>query len=192
MFKVTEKKNLIIALIALCMVAMPMLAQAGGHGGMGGGMGGSMGMSNTSSTYYTYPSTTRLQSAWPTNYSTYTNPYRYTSALYPNTYSYGNYYTPQYSYGGLSPYNFGQTAVTGKDYTVEQSFTQYVPGGEITTTVGEETETSTFPTYNSLSPYSYNYGLGTNYFGNAYNYGYGLNTLSPYSYGTGFGGWPYY
>ena len=172
------------------MVLVPFLATAGGMGG--GGMGG--GKHSSGTTYVVTNS--RLGGSYGNLYS---SPYRYTSA-YPysgynygspsyggfNSYNYGspsyggfnsyNYGSP-YSYGGLNSWNFGQQqVVTGKEYTQEQSFTRYVPGGEITTTVGEDTETAI------INPYSnqYNYGLGAGYLGNNYGYnnypGYGFNT----------------
>lgn len=84
-----------------------------------------------STTYSTYP--TVLNSVLPSAYSCVYNlnqPY-----LFNNTFT-----SPLL---GSAGYPVGQ--VTTKDYTVEQSRTTYVPGGEVTTTVSQGTEISTVP-----------------------------------------------
>jgi len=186
MFKVIEKKFFILLIVVVSMVVVPFLAEAGGMGGMSS-KHGSTTYVVSGSNYANYYSPTRANSLlYP---STYTSPYYNYGSLYSgglNGYNYGTPYTyglngytygSPYTYSGLNALNFGQQqVVTGKEYTQEQSFTQYVPGGEVTTTLGETTETAVIPSYGSLlSPYNYNYGLGTGYLGNAYNYGYGYN-----------------
>lgn len=189
MFKVIEKKFFILLIVVLSMMVVPFLAQAGGMGGMS-----SMSSKHGSTAYTYYTDSSRLGSYYTSpyysNYYNY-NPLRTTSVLYPNTYGTPYNYGSLYSYGGLNPLTYGygqQQVVTGKEYTQEQSYTQYVPGGEITTTLGETTETSVLNPYsNFLSPYTYNYnyGLGTGYLGNAYNYG--IGTTYPYNYGYNYG-----
>ena len=148
MSKVIEKRNFILLFIVLSMVCVPFLAEAGGMGGKSSGMS-----TKHNTTSYVYTNNSRLGSLgayYPSTYKSLYNsaysPYRYTSA-YPYTTSYARPYGTTQAYGlGTWPYNnygYGQTVVTGKDYNVEESFTRYVPGGEVTTTVGETTETST-------------------------------------------------
>jgi hypothetical protein len=177
MFKVIEKKFFILLLVVLSMVLVPFLAQAGGHGGMG------KTSKHGSSTYTYYTGTNRLGSylgTYPNYYSNYYSPFRTNSVIYPSTYTSPYNYGSLYSYGGLNPWNYGQQeVVTGKEYTQEQSFTRYVPGGEITTTIGEDTETTVINPYGNL--YNYNYGLGTGYLGNTFGYGY-----NPYQYNYGY------
>lgn len=186
MSKVREKKNFIILFIALCMVLIPFIAEAGGHsmGGMSH-MSGMSGYTNYAASY-----TNRLGSYVP-NYSGYyygTPSYSYSVPRYTSVIG-----TSPYSWGGLNSYAYGTgvTPVTTKDYTVEKSYTQYLPTGAVTTTFAETTDTD----FISVGyPYANTYGLGTGYLGNAYNYNYGLGVSSPYNYGYNYNrySWPYF
>jgi len=105
-------------------------------------------------TYSAYP--TVLNSILPSAYSGVYNlnqPY-----LLGNTYTGNTYTSPLW---GNTGYNYPVGQVTTKDYTVEQSRTTYVPGGEVTTTVSQGTAISTVPQYAPLLSTSYNpYTLG--------------------------------
>ena len=218
MSKVIERKNFIILFVALCMVFIPLIAEAGGGGMKKGGMGGMSGMSGGNTNYSNYNYTNRggsyLTSYPGYSYGTprysygtpgynYSVP-RYNSVLTPTigTSPYNYNWGSQYSLGGgLNSYGYGSGVipVTTKDYTVEKSYTQYTPGGAVTTTFGEITDND----YISVgSPYSNNYGWGAGLLGNSYNYGlnsyglgnYGLGVSSPYNYGYDYNrsSWPYY
>ena len=164
-----------------------------------GGMGGksssySMGKSHSgmnTNNYSYYQDYNRLGTTWGTSPSYYntnpyynttyrTNPYynttsRYNSAITPYTGSTlwnTNSLYPVNS--GWNPYGATQEVVTDKDYTVEQSYTQFTPGGAVTTSVSETTDTTVIPT---TSPWSLGYS-------NAYPYNnYSTRTLNPSSYG---------
>jgi len=159
------------------------------------GMSGMGGHSNNTTTYYNSADFYRTNSllGYP-SYNTY-SPYGYnygSSLLSPSySYAYGSPLSYNYAnaYNGLSPLNglynnyswgtpYGGTTsvVTGKNYTTEQSYTTYVPGGEVTTTVAEETETSAVPVSNYFGNL-----FGNSYYNNPYyGYGYGNTYGSPY------------
>ncbi|MGA1825851.1 MAG: hypothetical protein ACMUIP_14445 [bacterium] len=194
MSKVIEKKNFFILFIALCMVMIPFIAEAGG-----GGMKSSMGGMSKHTNYTTYTYTNRANSYVP-NYSGYyygTPSYSYSVPRY-NTVLSPSITASPYTWGslggGLNAYSYGSSVipVTSKDYTVEKSYTQYLPTGAVTTTYAETTDTD----YISVgSPYANTYGWG-GLLGNTYNYNYGLNSYglgaaSPYSYNYGYS-WPYF
>lgn len=170
---------------------MPLIVHAGGMGGMGG-MSGS-GMSTLYTTqpqyYYTTGRTNAYSYGYPNYYNTgyyntgyYTYP-RYNTVVTPTTTIPYNWGSP-YVLGGW-PYNYGGNTVpvTTKDYTVEKSYTQYLPGGELTTTLGETTDTDIISVSNNLFPYNqtYGYGAGSLLLNPYYsNYGY------PYHWGSTF------
>jgi hypothetical protein len=186
MFRLSEIKKPIILLTILTILIIPGLVIAGGHGGMGGMSGGMHG--GMSGGYYSgyYPTTSASWFGRPTPYATTIgSPYSaygyspYNTASFLTSplggYGLGGYGLGGYSglggYGlggyGLGGGLYGNGIVTGKTYGTEQTYTTYVPGGEIGTTVSEYTDVA--------YPFGYGgYGLG----------GYGIN---PYSYGLGAG-----
>jgi hypothetical protein len=163
---------------------------------------GSSGMGHNTTSYTTYNTADFLRSnsllgynyGYPGyGYNTY-SPYSYSygSALSPYSYGYGSSLAP-YSYAnaysGLSPlsglynnYSWGNpygattSVVTGENYTQEQTYTQYVPGGEVSTTIGKETETTRVPI-------SYGYGAASPFYGNLLGLGNTYNNLYGYGYG---------
>jgi len=179
MLRELDSKIPVVLLTIMMMVLIPAFALAGGHGG--GGMSGGMGGCCGGSSYYSYYPSTNTAS-WLLGGG---SPY---STILGNPYGYGGYgYSPSYGigYGGYGgyPYNtassllggglYGYSGgiVTGKDYGIEQSYTTWVPGGAVTTSVSENTQVS-YP-YGGLLG-----GLG--------GYGtYGLGGISPYTYGLG-------
>jgi len=106
--------------------------------------------------------------------SPYGSPYGYGTGL-----GYGGYLG---GYGFMNPYTT-QTTSTSDEYEVSQSQTYYVPGGEITNTVSESVEVTSYP-----NPFMYSnpYGYGTPYGAYGTGIGTGLYGLSPYS---GIGNW---
>ncbi|MGA1840081.1 MAG: hypothetical protein ACMUIU_05585 [bacterium] len=175
MFKLSDIRKLFILLTItfLIMFIIPNLAVAG-HGGMGGGMGMSSmggccgGMSSYYGGYYGgyYPTTT---ASWLGGYGY--SPYATTIGSPYSAYGYSPYYNTRIGsllgtslggYGGLYGYGGG----------VSNTYTTYVPGGQISTTV---------PSYGG-----YGYGLlgggltGLGAYGLGGGYGY-----NPYSYGLG-------
>jgi hypothetical protein len=178
----SKAKKYLIVLMGIIAILAPVLVEA--HGGGGGGGGGCCGqnLSYSYGSYLNYPlyyqSAGRngnafsvypgysYYPAYSTSYSAY--PTVLNSAL-PSAYSgvynlnqpylLGNTFTsPLWGNTGYS-YPVGQ--VTSNDYTIEQSRTTYVPGGEVTTTVSQGTETTTVPQYSPFLSTSYNpYTLG--------------------------------
>jgi hypothetical protein len=215
MIKVIEKKIFILLLIACFIVIFSGLAKAGG-------MSKSGGMSTTSYSPYYTTSSSKMggMHGSSTNYTSYYNTadFARTNALLgytgynPYSYNWGVGTTPYgynyaNAYSGLSPYSLGgafnnygwggtTSVVTGENYTTEQSYTTYVPGGEVTTTVGKETETTVVPVQNLFgNTYGYGYsnplGLGNTYYGNLYGNTYLNNPLYGYGYGSSYSN-PYY
>lgn len=182
MLNVKSKKDIIPFLIAISILLIPVLVEAGGGHNKGGsslyniasyGMYDS-GCCGGSSYNYLYPS--YYQSNGRTlsglgNYPSYSYyPTRSNSILpsyssYPLMSNYNQLYSLGnsglnygFNYGLNSIYPWGQSQVTSKDYTVEQSRTTYLPGGSITNTVSESTEITLFPQLGSymnyLNPYN--------------------------------------
>jgi hypothetical protein len=154
MYRLAVIKKSFILFTVLSMLLIPIMVEAGGGGCCGGHSKGS--------TYYPsyYPYTGRVNSALG----------------YPG-YGYSSLYSPYSSYGlgnlfGLGGYGYPGSyggVVTSKDYGVEQSYTTFVPGGAVTTSVSEGTEVS-YPYNPWISPYgggfSYNpyaYGIGASW-----------------------------
>lgn len=172
----SEIKRFIVFLTIISVLMIPAFVAAGGHGG--GGCCGSQSIYSS----YPYYATGRLGSGLfglSSGYSYYPNTLGAYSYGYPLAQSYGAGYGYPMSLGslyglggyGLGGYGLGypqsQAVVTGKDYTVGQTQTVYVPGGEISTNVSETTKVSIIPQWPYLysNPYSNfgNYGLGGNY-----------------------------
>jgi hypothetical protein len=115
--------------------------------------------------YSYYPAYSNSYPVYSTSYSTYPTYSSYPSVLnsvLPSAYS-GVYNLNQpYLLGntltssllGNTGYSYPVGQVTTKDYSVEQSRTTYVPGGEVTTTASQGTSVST-----GYSPYTL--GAGT-------------------------------
>jgi hypothetical protein len=76
-------------------------------------------------------------------------------------YGLGGYGLGGYGLGGYGLGYPGGPVVTSKDYDVEQSYTTYVPGGAVTTTVSEGTEVTT-----PVNPYM----LGNPFYGSFYGW----------------------
>ncbi|MEW6378653.1 MAG: hypothetical protein AB1611_03475 [bacterium] len=193
-----RKKHLIVFVAAACtgiiLLGIPPACMAGGHGGMGsmGGGGGCCGQDTyyTYDSYYSYPwynqngRTGTIVGTYPGYISSPVYSYPTYSSLLPSSYSGLYTFNQPYGYGNtfVTPlwgntaytYPFGQ--VNSKEYTVEQSRTVYVPGGEVTTTVSEGTEVSTIPQYTPYTLYN--------------TYTYRPYTLNPYS-PLGSGNWNY-
>ncbi len=172
MLKLFNLKKYFLFFTFIIILSVPALAMGGHGGGMGGccgGMGGG---------YSYYPS-------YATGAGRYSNVLGYYPGGYGNIYSgyplmntigrpvygggaYGYPYAssvmPYATQGLYNPY------VTGRNLLYEQSYTTYVPGGEVTTTIGEG---STIP----VNPFM-------NY--NPYGYGYSYNPYSYGGYGTGY------
>ena len=131
----------------------PVYYQSAGRNGF------ALGTSYPGYSYY-YPAYTTAYSAYPVALNI-ALPSAYSSLYNLNQpYQSGNPFIS--SLWGNTGYSYPIGQVTTNDYTVEQSRTTYVPGGEVTTTVSKGTEISTVPPYNPLLSTLYNnpYALG--------------------------------
>jgi hypothetical protein len=136
---------------------------------------------------YYYTDLGRTQSAFGLYpYSSY-SPFGIGSLSSFSGYPYSLGYTQPYSLGnlglGYTTYpsfgNFGYTSSWGgltqtisNEYTAEQSYTRYVPGGEITNSVSESTEITTFPGWGNygISPYNVYSSFGVGGFGGTFGW----------------------